>query len=661
MADEKDKTPKDGVEDGPSAQRSTAAKAGAATAPSNGARSGSERSDRGPTGPVPAQVAARQRRYLMAPRRLPGQIQPMSLDLLNSTIEAIPDVRIVKRLKPRGLSTLSVGPFGGGGGTEILVAETTIDRGELLRRTAGPHVIVEHDAMLRHHGQVDLLQLLRTNVEATVLPTSNAGITSVGLKIRVVGEGGQPLPRATVIAYGQAFPAQGTTDDRGEVELELFGGPIDSVQALYVRPESNHWERFTARPDLGDGTNVVALDPLSKTFAGFPNQPMVGWGAAAMGIDRLGAALTGRGIKVGIIDSGCDTTHPQLGRVVGVDCTGDDRRSDAWRDDIVHHGTHCAGVIGAATDGQGIRGMAPEAELHALKVFPGGRFSDLIEALDLCIEQEIDVVNLSLGSPETSELVAQKMADVTAQGIACIVAAGNAASEIQFPANLPHVLSVGAIGRWGSFPEDSYHAQTVLDGVAGADSIFAAKFSCFGPQLGVCAPGVAIVSTVPGGYAAWDGTSMAAPHVTGLAALILAHHPAFQGRRERSAQRIAQLFAVLRSSAVPVIADPLRGGAGLPDAVRALSYVAGLAAQPAARAPTQPSATLAAIGGRMPQMPGSMFAPGIGQPSAGAALGGAASAMFGNGGVSPPLAYPPGLAEQALLAQLYNLRMSGAL
>lgn len=636
MANEKDKPVSDGVTNGEQARKA---------AP--GADGQSKNT-------VPARVAQRQRRYLMAPRVLPGQMQPMGLDLLSQSIDAMPDVKIVKRLRSRGISALSAGPFGGG--TDILVTEMSVDRGELLRRSAPPNVIVEHDAMLRHHDQVDMMKLLRTNLEATVLPSS-LGVESTALKLRVVGEKGQALPRATVIAYGQGFPAQGTTDDKGEIELQLFGGPIDSVQALYIKPESNYWERFVSRPELGNSLNVIALDPLSATFNGFPDVGMIGWGQAMMGVDRLSSTMTGRGIRVAIVDSGCDTTHPQLSRAQGLDCTTDDNSGEGWRNDTVHHGTHCAGIIGASGT-SGIRGFAPEAELHALKVFPGGRFSDLIEALDICIQRQIDVVNLSLGSPEPSELVERKIVEATSNGVACIVAAGNSASAVQFPGVLPQVLTVAAIGQMGRFPEDTYHAQTVLPGSVVHDNLFAAKFSCFGPQVGVCAPGVAIVSTVPGGYAAWDGTSMAAPHITGLAALVLAHHPAFQGNKDRSSQRVASLFTILRASAAPVTADAQRGGAGLPNAARALGQSASAPAQGKIADAGQ---MLGALHGQPASVatPTDAFPGNPASGGAGTAPGGVGYGGYNDGGIASVIALQQIVAQQAALADLLRLRAAG--
>jgi subtilisin family serine protease len=182
------------------------------------------------------------------------------------------------------------------------------------------------------------------------------------------------------------------------------------------------------------------------------------------------------------------------------------------------------------------------------------------------------VVNLSLGGAEPSEALEQQIQRARRAGIACIVAAGNSGGPVQFPASSPNVLAVSAIGKLNEFPEDSYHTQTV-SGQIDQNGFFAAQFSCFGPQVAVCAPGVAITSSVPtNNYAVWDGTSMAAPHITGLAALVLAHHPDFQGAfKMRSAERVEHLFQLIRLSARPInLGDANRTGLGLPDVLVAL-------------------------------------------------------------------------------------------
>jgi subtilisin family serine protease len=156
-------------------------------------------------------------------------------------------------------------------------------------------------------------------------------------------------------------------------------------------------------------------------------------------------------------------------------------------------------------------------------------------------------------------------------------------------------MTVAAIGRVNEFPADSYHAQTVTQ-VVDANGFFSASFSCYGPEVSVCAPGVAITSCVPeNSYAAWDGTSMAAPHVTGLAALALAHHPDFRGSGQmRSAARVERLFQIIKQSCQPLmLGDQRRTGFGLPDTLRAV----GLAAPQGLPTPASTSAGLSALMG----------------------------------------------------------------
>jgi subtilisin family serine protease len=170
--------------------------------------------------------------------------------------------------------------------------------------------------------------------------------------------------------------------------------------------------------------------------------------------------------------------------------------------------------------------------------------------------------------------------------------------------------------------------------------MFSPKFTCFGPQVAVAGPGVAIVSTVPGGgYAAWDGTSMATPHVTGMAALLLAHHPVFRdGARLRNEQRVAQLFSLLAGTCTPFLGDRTREGAGLPDLQKAAGLVA------SANAPGVAVANAGPMGGLSPFSANIPFAvPNI------------------NPALLPPFGgtfLPPGI-NPALLQGLLQMRSAG--
>jgi subtilisin family serine protease len=288
-------------------------------------------------------------------------------------------------------------------------------------------------------------------------------------------------------------------------------------------------------------------------------------------------------VRIAIIDSGADVTHRNLRHVKqGVDVPRGD--GDGWKQDPIGHGTHCAGIIAAGhADGFGIRGIAPEAELHILKVMPEGHVDDLIKALQYCMQNDTDIVCCGIGAvgaPNSAiaALLEPFFIKAREMGIACIVPAGNTATPVQYPACSPNVLTVAAVGRFSEFPADSYHT-TVAIPPASPEGIFLTRYSCWGPEIGLAGPGVAVVSTVPeNAFAAWDGTSMAASHVAGLAALVLAHNLDFQTTfAGRNAARVDHLFNVLVQSAQPIaLGDRMRVGASLPNAVAALQPWAGV-------------------------------------------------------------------------------------
>jgi subtilisin len=564
----------------------------ASTAAGDAPRAAAGRAETAPPATDAAnKVAVREIQYLIAPRTYAGGLRPPSADALETHLNTLEGITVLRRIAPSGVGVLALGDPSSPGA--VLVARCSPERGEELVAASrqGAPVIVEHDVLLNHHGLMPL--------DAS---TANVGGTSAGavpgafgrgqldLHFKVVGTDQAPLARAQIRVFGRNFPGQGETGADGTASISVFGETPASINAVYVKPFADYWERYIVRPHLTteDGPNVIELQPLSALLPRFPQQQMLGWGQELMGLAQVPANLNGQGVRIAIIDSGCDNTHPQLTHIrQGVDLTNPDDPA-GWTRDEISHGTHCAGIIaGLASDQQGIRGFAPGAEVLVLKVFPGGRFSNLIDALDLCIERQIDVVNCSLGSGQVSEIVQRKMEEARQKGVACIVAAGNSGGPVQFPATLPSVLSVSAIGQERRYPADSYHAQAVMPEMIAANGVFPAKFSCFGPQVKVAGPGVAIVSTVPGGgYAAWDGTSMAAPHLSGLAALVLAHHPLFQGSlRARSAQRVDALFQAILMAAQPMVADAQRGGAGLPMAAAALGGVTQAAAMQPVAAP----------------------------------------------------------------------------
>jgi subtilisin family serine protease len=522
-----------------------------------------------------ATVVRRKQRYLIGFRSLPGIMSPPA-DPFLERVSQMDGVEIIRRLPGSGgsqggpMSPTTAAPTTMA--SETMVVRMDEQRGEALRQNAPPHVIVEIDAPLEYSDMVVPEPMTgRLAVQAMPFPRPRRE-----LLFRILGEGDRPLANAVINLYGPGFygpgiPAQAITDSSGQASLLTHAVDGADMRAVYVRPAADYWERYIRNPSLENGqVNVIRLSPLDLSSRSFPGERPYGWGQRVMKFDRVSTDWNGAGTKIGLIDSGCDTSHPLLRHVVrGVDLTRD-KDPQSWKSDELGQGTHCAGLIaGSPAASSDIIGCAPASEVHVFKVVPGGHVSDLIDALGQCIERRLDLVQIGVSVEHFSELAAQKITEARLNGIACIVGAGNSGGAVQFPGNVPGVLTVSAVGKLGEYPQDTRHAQRALPQLVPYSGIYATNFSAWGPQVGLCAPAVAVVSSVPGGgYAAWDGCAMAASHVVGFSALLLSHHPMLQSINfgARADQRVSILYDFLRVAAIPYAQiDPNRVGAGIPD------------------------------------------------------------------------------------------------
>lgn len=295
-----------------------------------------------------------------------------------------------------------------------------------------------------------------------------------------------------------------TRSDAGRPAVEatvaaLGGSVIDQVdETTYVvkLPEAEV-DTATAALEQSDAIANVGTDyPITVTA------DTIDWGVERITAPTVWPKTTGESVKVAILDTGIDANHPDLqGRVV------------AQRDFITEseqaidnhgHGTHVAGTIAALQNDTGYVGAAPGVQLVVAKVLNDegiGYLSDVIEGIRWAESQGAKVMNFSIGSPYDAPALEDALADAARTGVIHVAAAGNTnGGALNYPARYNSVISVGAVSQ--------------------TDEL--ASFSAVGADF--VAPGVGITSTTPGGsYATWSGTSMAAPHVSGAVALLVAN------------------------------------------------------------------------------------------------------------------------------------------
>jgi len=236
------------------------------------------------------------------------------------------------------------------------------------------------------------------------------------------------------------------------------------------------------------------------------------WGCAEDSTDVLEDA--GDGICVAVIDTGVDYTHRDLADrfnpgLKGYDFVNDD--PDPMDDN--GHGTHCAGIIASSDNELGIIGVAPKVKLYALKVldrYGHGYESDVVAAIEWCINHDVKIVSMSFGADVYLPSLNEACDEAYRRNILLFAAAGNDGysdkieDTVDYPARFESVIAVGATDLndrravWGRYTASST-----------------------GPTLELVAPGDEIYSTYLGnGYATMSGTSMSCPHAAGVAALL---------------------------------------------------------------------------------------------------------------------------------------------
>ena len=328
---------------------------------------------------------------------------------------------------------------------------------------------------------------------------------------------------------------------------------------------------------VGIATLVLLIGVAPVARASDDPDWQVQWGPVAIHAPEAWTVARGKGVTIAIVDSGIQRDHPDLRDkiVPGYDFADNDNDPT---DPDNGHGTHVAGIAAASTDnGIGIAGVAPDAKIMPIRVAFGNLdathyYLQLEQAVRFAVDNGAKVINMSLGgsdgiTPAGLDTVSQACQDAFNSGALCTVAAGN--SGRGKPSGYTHTfpgIVVAASGRDGQITDFSQNADT---------------------QWAVTAPGKDIYSTwLNSGYQYEQGTSMAAPHVAAVAALLFS-----QGKT------VQQVVDKIVSTATPMNDGGAQSGAGMLNAAAAVGAPYQPASAPAAT-PTPTSPTTPSAGGR---------------------------------------------------------------
>ena len=443
------------------------------------------------------------------------------------------------------------------------------------------------DELNRRYGVQHARPLLpaRPNDEA---PESR--VAADGRLTRAAARFPQRARRAPANATHPDFSRTYVLDVRRHPDMEAV------ARAFAADPAVEHCE-----PDYKVRTAFVPNDPFLSSCCSWGQGFADLWGLGQLGAPAAWDVTRGSGIVVAVVDTGIDYTHPDLaanvwtnpGEVPG---NGVDDDLNGYVDDVHgwdfadgnadplddnYHGTHVAGTIAAVGDNAaGVVGVAFESRVMGVRMLGTsgwGTISDAVRSIEYAVDNGADVINASWGLSSFSQTLADAVAGAHAAGVVFVAAAGNHSRDVEtfFPASLPHAIAVAAATEQGN----------------------RADFSNFGVQLDVAAPGggdgpppnaerfpsrsiLSLKSTATsttirldqalilsqGGaeYLRLAGTSMAAPHVSGVAALVLAANPTYD---------VEQIRQVLRSTADDLgpVGFDTDSGAGRVNAARAVA------------------------------------------------------------------------------------------
>jgi thermitase len=441
-------------------------------------------------------------------------------------------------------------------------------------------------------GSIPLAALAAAYAPTTLIVKIASSSTAAGLQAEI-NAALPPLQKnaQTAVTLQPVFPARRTGAEKSGRQPEFSAGRYMTVQC----PTEEAAEQLYSMLNRSSSVEYVQRN-YTYTIDAVPNDSAVAaqWSVKRIGVVRLWEegffSLLRPTVKVGVLDTGIDYLHPDLADAIavnsgetGLDALGRDKRTngvdddgngfiDDWHGynfveselrsndpaDVNGHGTSVAGIIGAVSNnGKGIAGIARCAlmPLRAFDAGGNGDDADVAAAIVYGIENECDVINMSFGVTVLSPIMRDVAAYAVSRNVVLIASSGNDGNEKpHYPSDLTDVIAVGSVSQYDS---RSY-------------------FSSYGPSLCLTAPGENIVTTANGGgyTSSFSGTSAAAPHVSGVAAIVksvIAADPALRAVPFSPAE-----FRTLLASTADDIGKPgweKETGAGVVNAYRAVQTI----------------------------------------------------------------------------------------